>query len=457
MKPVIQLNNFSYTYPNTTVQALKNISLDIHAGECLCVSGPSGCGKTTLLMAVAGLLKQFDGRNINLMNLRPGAGIGMVFQNADTQILCTTVEDEVAFGPENQGLSQNIIRQRVRNALEAVGLTGFEKRNVETLSAGRKQRLTIASVLSMQPEWLLLDEPSGQLDPPGKQQLIGVLKGLKEKGYGLLIADHEPAVYRLLVDRYILMKEGRVEKISAEPSPEVQLFSRTNRAENATILRDTLTPAIEIKGLQLYDPDGHFIFNQFELKVLPGEFVYIFGLNGAGKSTLLRYIVGLVDSSAGMIRIADMESPHSEQLLGTVGMLFQNPQRQLFETTVYAEVAFSLKRLGLATEQIHERVMETLHLCGVSNLKERSPLTLSFGEQHRVALASAIAPRPKILLLDEPFAGLDFLQRQRIINLISKLRERYQTAVVLVSHNPLPDNHWADRHLILENGYVQSF
>jgi energy-coupling factor transport system ATP-binding protein len=137
--------------------------------------------------------------------------------------------------------------------------------------------------------------------------------------------------------------------------------------------------------------------------------------------------------------------------------LFQNPQRQIFEDTVYEEVAFSLKRMGIPKDEINKRVVEALALCDVIDLSGRPPLTLSFGEQHRVALASVIATRPKVLLLDEPFAGLDFVQRHRILHILSELKQRYRTTVLIASHDLLPESHWADRILNLQEGKIETF
>ncbi len=136
--------------------------------------------------------------------------------------------------------------------------------------------------------------------------------------------------------------------------------------------------------------------------------MHLFGCNGSGKSSFLRCITGFVKPLSGSVHVAGISEPRPEQLLGKVGYLFQNPQRQIFEETVFAEVAFSLKRQHIQSGQIDRRVMEVLSLCAVDHLADRSPLTLSFGEQHRVALASVLAPRPDVLLLDEPFSGLDF-------------------------------------------------
>jgi energy-coupling factor transport system ATP-binding protein len=160
---------------------------------------------------------------------------------------------------------------------------------------------------------------------------------------------------------------------------------------------------------------------------------------------------------SGSIQAVGIENPRPTRLLGKLGFLFQNPQRQIFEDTVYEEVAFSLKRMGISKEEINKRVVEALTLCDISDLSDRPPLTLSFGEQHRVALASVIAPRPEALLLDEPFAGLDFAQRYRILRILSELRLQYGTTVLIASHDLLLEPHWADRILNLQEGKIETF
>jgi energy-coupling factor transporter ATP-binding protein EcfA2 len=448
MNAVLQMVDFSYAYPDTRVPSLNNASLRISSGECVCVTGPSGCGKTTLLMAIQGLLK--SGQATGAFSLRKNGwklDVGMVFQNADTQILCTTVEDEVAFGPENLGFFSG---ERAEDALRAVGLIDFAKRNVERLSAGEKHRLTIASVISMEPGLLLLDEPTSQLDADGKRKLLEILKRLKEQGHALLITDHNYDLFRFIADRFVFMKNGYMlsDGYDEDTSPLSGMISQ----KTASVVNGPL--AIAVDNLHLSGTNGTNVFNGVNIKISRGELVHLFGQNGAGKSTLLKCIAGLVHPGSGSINVVGIGTPRPDRLLGKMGFLFQNPQRQIFEDTVYEEVAFSLRRMDLLKEEIHNRVMKTLALCDVSDLSERPPLTLSFGQQHRVALASVIAPGPDVLLLDEPFAGLDLAQRCRILRILSELRQHCGTTIIIASHDFLPDPHWADRTLNLQGGRI---
>jgi len=335
-----------------------------------------------------------------------------------------------------------------------VGLSGFETRNVEHLSAGEKHRLAIASVLSMSPGFLLLDEPTAQLDPSGKARLVRILKGLKNKGHTLLIADHDLGPFCGLADRFLTLERGRIrETLNETPGiiplspPDQSHRDRTSKLEAGPFL-------IHVKGLHLTGADSHPLFRGIDLQLRRGSLVHILGENGAGKSTLLRCMAGLARPDSGTIQVRGIKKLKPEALLGRVGFMFQNPERQLFEETVYAEVGFSARRLGLPPGEIDARIIEALSLCEADHLSNRSPLTLSFGEQHRVAMASAIAPRPDLLLLDEPFAGLDFRQRIHMLGILSRLREARATTVLIASHEYLPNKNWAEQTMVLKDGKI---
>ena len=450
------MTGFSYRYPGAGKRALDDITLTVDAGECVCICGPSGSGKTTLLMAIQGLLNGPAEGTVRIGDTGGKVNTAMAFQNADSQILCTTVADEVAFGPENLDFSPLEITGAVDNALAGVGLSGFKERNVEELSAGEKHRLTIASVLSMSPGLVLFDEPSAQLDDTSKEQLIAILARLKGAHHTLIIADHDLPVYRSIVDRYITVNHGTIQDDSTDV-PAKHIASSDGLPRKNTGARPVGRPdMIAVEGLQLAGSDGTPLFRDASFRVSEGASVYLYGQNGTGKSTLLGCMVGFLKPDAGSIVVAGMEFPEPDKLLGKVALLFQNPGRQLFENTVYEEVAFSLKRMGLSSDRIEADVMDTLALFDITDLAPRSPLTLSFGEQHRVAMASVVAPRPEVLLLDEPFAGLDGAQREHIVSVLSTLRGRYGTTVVIASHTSLPDPRWADLKLVLKEGSIEA-
>jgi len=455
-RDLLKIDSFSFSYPGASVPALREVSCAVAAGECVCLTGDSGCGKTTLLLAVKGLLRSGSCSGAIKIDSPPSddgwsTPVGLVFQNAESQILCTTVAEEVAFGPENLCAPPAEIARRVRSALRAVGLDDYETRNVERFSAGQKQRLAIASVLSMHPKLLLLDEPTSQLDVQGKRELCTVLAGLKSRGHTIIMAEHDPRPFAALIDRYLPMAEGRLgAAASTLPEPERYLAKSALKPPAAAVPEGAAV--IAVRGLRLSYPETGVALNQVNLQVRRGERVHLFGGNGAGKSSLLRCLAGLERPDAGTLEIAGLADPRPEHLPGKVGVLFQNPARQLFAESVFEEVAFSLRRLGQSCQEMERCVAEALGICAIGHLTERAPLTLSFGEQHRVALAAVVAPKPLVLLLDEPFAGLDFPQRLALLAILAQMPGSHGTTVLIASHDELPDAGWADRRLLLSEG-----
>jgi energy-coupling factor transport system ATP-binding protein len=453
----LKIQSLTYTYPGSTLPALADVSCTIRVGECICLTGDSGCGKTTLLLAIKGLLRgsMFSG-SIEFAEPPNDAcwstPVGLVFQNSESQILCTTVSEEVAFGPENLCTPPLEIDLRIGKSLRAVGLEGYASRHVERLSAGQKQRLTIASVLSMNPSLLLLDEPTSQLDSRGKQELCELLTEFKRQGYTIIMAEHDPRPFTTFIDRYLPMDGGRIGVAETVlpglycSAPDASVIPHSTSLDEA--------PVIAVQGLCFSYPETGVALSQVSLQVVRGEKILLYGKNGAGKSSLLRCLTGLERPDSGTVEIAGIANPRPEHLPGKVGVLFQNPARQLFAESVREEVAYTLRRLGWSSHETEARVTESLSLCGISHLADRAPLTLSFGEQHRVALAAVMAPQPGVLLLDEPFAGLDFPQRLALMGILAEMPGRYGTTVLIASHDELPDHNWADRTLNLSGGLL---
>ncbi|MEI6205725.1 MAG: ABC transporter ATP-binding protein [Desulfuromonadales bacterium] len=455
---ILKIDRLSYSYPGASIPALMDVSCSIGAGECICLTGDSGCGKTTLLSAIKGLLRGGSYLKTIKIAVPPGVNnwstpVGLVFQNSESQILCTTVSEEVAFGPENLCAPPEEIALRVQKSLRAVGLDGCETRHVERFSAGQKQRLTIASVMSMNPSLLLLDEPTSQLDSQGKQDLCELLAGFKSHGYTIIMAEHDPRPFTSIIDRYLPIADGRI-GCSTSSLPESGRYEPRNAGKMRPVVVDDLPVIIDVQQLCLSYPETGTALNKVSLKVRQGERIHLSGSNGAGKSSLLRCLAGLETPGSGMVKLAGITNPRSEHLPGKVGVLFQNPSRQLFAESVHDEVAFTLRRMGFSRQKTERVVAEALSLCGISQLAERAPLTLSFGEQHRVALAAIVAPQPEVLLLDEPFAGLDFPQRLALLDILAEMPGRYGTTVVIASHDELPDHTWADRILKLNGGQL---
>lgn len=460
---MISIENLSYIYPGQQHPALSGISLHAEAGECICLAGHSGCGKSTLLLVLKGLLNEgvFQGTiRCGEMESRTSSvqhSMGLVFQNAESQILCATVYDEVAFGPENLALPVDVLNQRIVAALAAVDLLHFGNRNVERFSAGQKQRLCIAAVLAMQPDILLLDEPTSQLDQAGRQDLLAILRQLKSKGFTIVIAEHTVEPFLEIIDRYYVLSNGTITGCQTTLPESYRPIGQRHPAMSAEPGR-SLRPghAITATDLAVSYPGGARILEDISLAIAPGERVHLYGANGCGKSTLLKALAGAIQPDRGTVTVAGTSAAQAGRHLGIVALLMQNPHRQLFEDTVREEVAFTLKRLGVPSAEAERMVTDALTACEALHLHDRLPLTLSFGEQHRVALASVIAPNPRVLLLDEPFAGLDPEQRRRLLQILARIARAHDTAMIIASHDPLPDPNWADRIITMTAGRLDT-
>jgi energy-coupling factor transporter ATP-binding protein EcfA2 len=433
----VAASGLGYTPPGARASTLEDVHLVLRRGSCVWLGGASGAGKTTLLRAMAGVPPRggrLEGR-VRTVGGRPG----LLLQNVETQLLCTTVAEEVGLGLEFRGVAREARSDRVAAALEAVGLAGFERRLVDGLSMGEKQRVLLAALLAPAPQALLLDEPTSQLDPEGRRRLAGLLGELKRRGHALLVADHRHAPYAGLADRLVALKQGRLEEVTEPPGPE---------SGHAPPAAPGAAMALELDGLSVRDAEGRERLAAVSLRVRRGERVHLAGANGAGKTTLLRAVAGLVRPSSGSLRVCGTARPRP----GRVGLLFQNPERNFFEASVGEEVAFALRRLDAWRGRVEARVREVLDLCGIAHLVRRSPLRLSYGEQHRVALASVLAPAPDVLLLDEPFAGLDLAGGRHLLDVLGREQARRPLALVLASHDALPVPGWAHRGVTLVRG-----
>jgi len=452
----VRVEGFSYTPPASARSTLCGIDLQLRRGECALLTGPTGSGKTTLLRAIAGILP--PGGRVTGRVAAEGR-LSLLFQNVETQCLFTTVEEEVASGLRWRGDDPQQTSARVTEMLGKVGLSGFERHGVDALSAGEKQRTVLAALLALEPAVLLLDEPTCTLDRWGRERLVGILSTLKERGHALLVADHFPAPFRELADHRWVLKEGRLQDAPAGPA------DAESPVPPRPLVEQPGPDLLRCESLGVRDAGGRRLLENVSLQLRGGERVLVTGPNGCGKTTLLRTIAGLVpptegrvslalgaSSGAGATRHAVPRTPHralrqalSQTLYPRTGFLFQNPQRNLFERTVGDELSFALRRMGHPELAVRRRVEEVLDLCGLTPHRERSPLRLSFGEQHRVAVASVLAPEPDLLLVDEPFAGLDPESRARLLDVLEREQDRRGMAMLVASHDELPLSRWTHR------------
>jgi energy-coupling factor transporter ATP-binding protein EcfA2 len=513
-KLAIDLKDVSFRYASRKQPTLKNINFSAERGEMVMVMGHGGAGKSTLCRLLTALIPhRIQGRlsgtarifGVNIKDTSPvklAHKVGLVFQDFESQLFSTNVELEVAFGPQNLSLDQDEIRTRVHEALSSVGLLGFESRQPAGLSGGEKQRLAIASVLSLRPELLCLDEPTSDLDPVGKARIISIARDFSLKEDRTLIAVDHDSNSALSADRIVLMRDGEIvadgspRQVLAEPDqvsacgvmpPQIphlfhnlgwemdnlpftleeglEAFKKSGWSISPIVKtelddKDTALQAgygekiIEVRDL-VFDYNGHQALRGISLDIRKGEFVAIVGQNGSGKTTLVKHFNGLLTPSSGSVTIFGNSSETTSvvELSKRVGYVFQNPDHQIFNDTVEQEVSFSLRLRGMTEVDISDRTRETLDVVGLSGRGDEDPFTMTKGERQRVAVASVLAARPDVIIMDEPTTGLDYLEQLRMMELLKKLNQAGHT-IIAITHTMWVVAEYAQRVIVVVDGTI---
>lgn len=501
-----------FRYADSTADTLTNIKINIKKGEIIGVMGRTGSGKTSLLMLLNGLIPhfyegEFKGNVIsNTMNTQRyrvqtlSRFIGMVLQDAETQIFSLTVDKDVAFGPSNLAFDRDKIRNAVTFSLEAVGLKGYESRMTTGLSGGEKQRVAIAGVLAMEPEILVLDEPTSELDPKGKLEIYELLNKLRKKrDVTIIISGHDSEEMLHYVDRLMVMENG---KIVWDGKPE-NLFTDITLTKNFGICPPEITEIGKLlsngdketlyltvsecvadltKKLNLsstpidnkatnynsnspiiletnnlcysYDQKSSVLKN-INIKIHKGEFVALIGKNGAGKTTFSKHLNGLLRPTNGKIFIngRDAFNVNTAELSKTVGYVFQNPDHQIFAASVKEEIEYGLKAYGYDEEEREKRVKNVLRFVGMENYEERHPFSLGKGERQKLAVSSILAMTPQILVIDEPTTGQDWEGALKMMSLLKELHTKGHT-IITITHNMRLAADYADRVIVFADGQV---
>lgn len=464
----LSLKDVSYTYPGSETPALKRINLTVAKGEIVFVTGPTGAGKTTLALAASGILYHDYGGTLkgqvsilgrNVRDYRDmseiGRHLGVVFDDADAQLIFTTVEEEVASGLENLGLSRDEMRRRLQEVMESTGITALADRAPHTLSGGQKQRVAIAATLALGTEILILDEPTAELDTEATAAVSTVLQRLAREGTAVLVVEQKIGELAAIADRMIIIEDGT---IVADGTPGQVM--RNERAPNTPLTGNRrmiprcsdASPIISVHGL-VHRYDGIEAVAGIDFEVSPGEIVAVVGENGSGKTTLIKHFNGLLRPTDGSVIVAGLDAattPISE-LARHVGLVFQNPDTMLFADTVEEEVAFGLENIYPGASG--ERIEAALHEVGLLHRRTVYPRSLSRGERQRLAIACVIAMKPDVIVLDEPTTGLDARESGRVMEILERLREEGH-AIVMVTHDMRVGATCADRIVRLKQGKI---
>jgi len=508
MTSSIIFDHLSFSYQNTTMQALQDICGEMTRGSFTMVMGHSGAGKSTLCCATNGLVPRFlrgdyagmvtvEGMEAGKNNVPDMARkVGIVLQDFEAQLFSTNVELEMAFGLENQCLPRAAMEERISNYLRVVGLEELLRRDTATLSGGQKQRLAIGSVLAMETPVLVMDEPTTDIDPEGRLHILSLIRRLRTRERTLVVTDLD-AEAAVQADQIWLLKDGRlaakgspaeiltdspmIESCGIRPLGTIALFQAMNWPGQPLTVEDA---AMEIENHRLYCPhrperqaisaltSGKVILETrnlsyrypsgainaldgIDLAIHEGDFVAMLGQNGSGKTTLAKHFNGLLKPTAGdmLIRGRAVKDYRRHELAREVGYVFQNPDHQIFAPTVRDEVAFGPHVLGMDRRTREDNIAEALDATGLSGFEDRNPFLLNRGERQRVAVASILAVKPAVIILDEPTTGLDYAHQQDTMEMLKRLNQLGHT-IIVITHAMWIAEAYARRSILMKEGRI---
>lgn len=521
----IKFDNVTFRYPSNADAAIDNISFSVESSEFIVVCGRSGCGKSTLLRNIKKTLRPYGERKGNVFydgidieeldELRSACEIGFVQQNPDSQIVTDKVWRELAFGLENMGEEPDKIRRRVAEMSEYFGIQKWFHREVNTLSGGQKQILNLASVMAMNPQLLVLDEPLSQLDPIAATDFLNtVIKLNRELGITVIMSEHRLEDVIPCSDRVMVMDKGeitvfdvpeRIGSLLAENKKEekdpmfyamptvVRIFSqfckdgerspltvrdgrlrlqsmidekKVTLKEHRKICTDVKKKdkqekdAIYIKNLWFrYEKTDKDIFQNLSLNIQKGEWHCLLGGNGSGKSTLLKAICGIVKPQRGNITVEgiNVSKKNDENRLfdQCLAMLPQDPKSLFTEITVEDELYEALHMRNLKDTAKIEETEKMMEMMQIADFRKMNPYDLSGGQQQRLALGKILLLKPSVLLMDEPTKGIDQFFKIELARILKKLKNNGVT-IFMVTHDMEFCSVYADRCSMLFDGRIVS-
>ncbi|WP_103660662.1 ABC transporter ATP-binding protein [Lactobacillus sp. HT06-2] len=500
MEPIIQFKNFSFQYDSQAEPTLKDINLTINAGEKILLAGPSGSGKSTIGRCLNGLIPNVDHGEINGTCLVDGKDItktslfdlsfttSTILQDSDSQFIGMTVGEDIAFSLENDCQPRDKMHAAVKHWADELGLTALLKQAPQSLSGGQKQLVALAGVLVDESPILLFDEPLANLDPAAGLKTIQLIDRIqKEVNATVIIIEHRiEEVLAEKVDRIVLVNDGQ---IVADEEPNDLLH--THQLEAAGVRSPLFIKALEKAGINLEEvpdltsvaelPESSVIANHLtaweNTQVAPGitadetplltlkntghrynrlqthplhdvnvtinqgDFISIVGQNGAGKTTLCRIICGFINNEGtASLQGQDLAELSIKERAEKIGYVMQDPNQMISQKMIFDEVALGLRLRNVSEEEIKERVMQTLKICGLYPFRNWPISALSFGQKKRVTIAAILVLEPDLIILDEPTAGQDWRTYTEIMDFLQKLNAQGKT-IMIVTH---------DMHLMLE-------
>ena len=490
----IKIEDLKYRYPNTTALALDGITLQIQKGEFIGVIGENGAGKSTFCYALLGLVPNFykgayggsvviDGRNVKEESMENICRkVGLVFQNPFNQItgIKDTVYEEIGFGLENLGIEKTEMERRIQKSMELLDIVKYKDRAPYDLSGGQMQRMALASIVAMQPEIIVLDEPTSQLDPQGSEEVFKAIKNLSLEGITIIMVEHKMEKIAAYCDQVVLLHQGRcidyntpqqvfrredLDSMGIKPPVYTQV-ARALDLHNHGILPVTLWEMKQLVEENVTNGITNILHpntkkqeycqqqvNQLSINQL--TFAYeearilnnitltldqrptaIIGQNGAGKTTFVKLLKGLLRPSSGTIHFnqTNLNEKTVAQLASQIGLVFQNPNDQIFKNSVGDEVMFGPLQIGMTKQEARKHAIRALQMVGLETYMDHNPYDLSLSERKLISIASILAMDTKVVIFDEPTIAQDECGKERIRQIILQL-QREGKIVLSILHD----------------------
>lgn len=510
MKPVIEFKDFSFKYKSQADYTLKDINLTIYEGEKVLLLGPSGCGKSTLSHCINGLIPFSYGgeikgsckiaglETIQSSIFQLSAKVGTVLQDSDAQFVGLSVGEDIAYALENDNMPRVEMLPRVYNSAKIVDMHEFLESVPYDLSGGQKQRVALAGIMHGDVKILLFDEPLAALDPMMGNFAIDLIDKIhKEHNKTIVIIEHrlEDVLYRD-VNRIILMQEGR---IIADVTPDELLVSPllrengireplyitalknagcTLRKEsisnvfamnldeykdqvinhfeksNSSLKNEKQEVIIDVKDVAFSYDSKRTILENVNFQITRGERVAIVGKNGAGKSTIAKLLCGIIRPTNGHITLnGENYLKYSIKEIGEmVGYVMQNPNQMIVKDMIKEEVALGLTLHKKSKEVIEKNVEEALKMCNLYPMRNWPVSALSYGQKKRVTIASILAMKPDVIILDEPTAGQDYRVYTEIMTFLEQLNKEYGITILFITHDMHLAIEYTDRAIVFSEG-----
>ncbi len=462
---MIEIKNLSLAFPGKG-KTFDNVSFNIKKNTITLLSGDSGCGKSSLLMCIARVIPQtiegnitgeiiYKGSNIEDKGVEVVSGdIGYMFQDPDSQLCTFTVEDEIAFGLENMNIEPCEMDGIIDEVLKLTGIEHLRKRDLSQLSGGEKQKVALSSILALNPEFILMDEPTANLDPISTKETIELIRRLRDDmGKTILLVEHKVNEFKDIIDEVICFDENGTSKV--DKAEFLKSYMERSKLPSRVKVDIEEEPVVRVEDICFsYDKETDVLKN-INFSLHRKEIAAIIGSNGAGKSTLSKILMGLLKPEKGKIVVNDKDiAKMSPREIGeNMGLVFQNPEHQFIKMTVEKEMALSLELKGKSLHEVSSKVEYYLNLFQLSEHRQMNPFSLSQGQKRRLSTASMLINGQPILILDEPTYGQDRENLQKLLKLLYEINEK-GVSILIITHDMDLVYSSCDSYIHLEHGRI---